>query len=367
MKLLISIGIFYPSQIGGPSNTLYWLAKELAARGFDVTVVASDAGVSSDFAPRNIWNNFDGIKIKYWADTNSFFKMIWFTIREIRNNDVLVLTSFLAKPNLFTALYAMLSGKKIIWSPRGELQVPRGWLKNAYFKVLRFIFGNYVYFHATSADEHEHLFRFMGPNIKVVNVPNYMEIPKKIEVDSEDKYLLYIGRIAKVKALENLILGIALSNEFKKQNYKLYIVGKKGGDYYREIVSLVFENNLQNHIIFKGHVEGEMKQMIFAAAKFTVLVSHSENFGNVIIESLAQGTPALTSKGTPWEILEYNNSGYWIENSPKKIGEAIDKILLLSNVEYLKMRTNAYNICLKEFDVRTNVQKWIDILQIINK
>lgn len=61
------------------------------------------------------------------------------------------------------------------------------------------------------------------------------------------------------------------------------------------------------------------------------MVSHSENFGNVIIlESLSQGTPVVASKGTPWEELNINNAGYWIDNSPDNIGQTIDKLISMS-------------------------------------
>ena len=42
MEILISAGLFYPSKLGGPANTLYWLVKALCTRNLDLSVVNSN-------------------------------------------------------------------------------------------------------------------------------------------------------------------------------------------------------------------------------------------------------------------------------------------------------------------------------------
>ena len=71
--------------------------------------------------------------------------------------------------------------------------------------------------------------------------------------------------------------------------------------------------------------------------------SHNENFGNVVVESLSQGTPVIASTGTPWQILQKYKAGYWISNSPEKIAEILDDVLILSKQEYNLMRLNSEN------------------------
>ena len=70
-------------------------------------------------------------------------------------------------------------------------------------------------------------------------------------------------------------------------------------------------------------MEGEEKYKLYANAYFSILVSHSENFGNVVIEALSQGTPVIASKGTPWEQLA-EKAGFWIDNDENSIACCID-------------------------------------------
>src|SRR5690606_4278058 len=45
MKIFFPIGAFYPSQVGGPCNTLYWHTCELTKRGIEVRVVTTSLGI----------------------------------------------------------------------------------------------------------------------------------------------------------------------------------------------------------------------------------------------------------------------------------------------------------------------------------
>lgn len=360
----MSLGIFYPSQVGGPGNTLYWLGKELVKRNVAVTAVVTDLGISSNFALRDKWYNLEGITIKYCNSKKPFliFKIIWQTLKQVPYNDVIMLSSIFYKPNFFVGIMALIMSKKVIWSPRGELLVQRGWVKKSYLYLLKILFAKRVIYHVTSQEEMASVHKFMGKTVKCVLIPNYMELPKKIRINSTDKYLLYVGRIMPIKALDKLIEGASLSKLFMSQDYKLYLAGKNEGEYYQRLVALINQKGLTNKIIFKGMVEGEDKERLFAGAKVTMLVSNTENFGNVIIESLAQGTPAITSKGTPWQILNKKQAGFWIENTPFIIGQTIDKLLGMSNDDYQQMRKNAYELCSNKFDIKTNIENWIEIL-----
>ncbi len=94
--------------------------------------------------------------------------------------------------------------------------------------------------------------------------------------------------------------------------------------------------------------------------------SITENFGNVVVESLAQGTPVIASKGTPWQILEETNAGYWIEVDVESIKNCIDTVISLNDYEYQKMRKNAFATVDNHFNIEKNIVNWDRQFQLIS-
>ena len=105
------------------------------------------------------------------------------------------------------------------------------------------------------------------------------------------------------------------------------------------------------------------KQELFASSYCSFLISESENFGNVVIEAMAQGTPVVTSLGTPWSILKENNVGYHIKNDPLSIAQVVDEVLAMPTDEYLQLRKRTYEFCVKDFSVFQNIGKWENIYE----
>ena len=118
------------------------------------------------------------------------------------------------------------------------------------------------------------------------------------------------------------------------------------------------ENALENVVCFRGHLEGSLKNEIIASSKALILPSKSENFGNVILEALAQGTPVIASKNTPWKLLVEYESGMWVDSNTKELTKAMLELLALDNTDYQQMRKNAFELCKSKFDIKTNIKVW---------
>jgi len=78
---------------------------------------------------------------------------------------------------------------------------------------------------------------------------------------------------------------------------------------------------------------------------------------------LAQSTPVIASKGTPWEVLENYSSGFWVDNSPKSLGRVIDKIIELEPDDYMIMREQSYELVNNEFNIDTKIDAWIEVYE----
>lgn len=362
MKILFPIGSFYPAQLGGPSNTIYWNAKALKSKGQEPVVVATDIGTTGIQA--NQWLDTDCGKVIYIHVKNHLlnFRHIRTICKNIPKVDVVQLTSLFYPPSFLVGLYAAVIHTKVVWSPRGELS-PAALQYGSVFKkvillIIKAIKGRVV-FHVTSEQELQDIRNIMG-DVKTLLIPNYMELPPKRErMDRGNPYFLYLGRIHPIKALDNLIGALVLSNQFQISEFNFKIAGDGDPSYVEKLQILTKEAGLSAKVHFIGRVEGSEKEQLFANAHFSILPSHSENFGNVVIESLAQGTPVVASKGTPWSVLENRNAGFWVNNSPENLCNTIERIISLDSNTYEEFRKNAFNLAIDDYDVYKNVNIWI--------
>jgi len=111
--------------------------------------------------------------------------------------------------------------------------------------------------------------------------------------------------------------------------------------YKNKLEKLVVSCNLEINIEFIGDISSPEKEKLLSQSKSVFIVSESENFSNVVVESLAQGTPVVASKGTPWDSLVDMNAGFWIDNSPEIIADKMDEIITMDDERYKDMSTNS--------------------------
>jgi glycosyltransferase involved in cell wall biosynthesis len=151
-----------------------------------------------------------------------------------------------------------------------------------------------------------------------------------------------------------------MTTDFLESDYVLKIAGRGAPGYEAELRKLVADLNLTERIQFVGQVEGDEKQKLLADAFWTIMPSHTENFGLVVLESLAQNTPVIASKGSPWEVLETEKLGFWVENSPEELSETLRRIVTMSASEYEDYRKRGRTFVIENFDITRNIQKWAD-------
>jgi len=177
------------------------------------------------------------------------------------------------------------------------------------------------------------------PNI--IDNSMFSNLEKKMS-STDNRYILFMGRISPIKNIEMLIK--AYGEIVENKNVDLIIAGDINEDfkYFTVLKNLMRKLNIENKVIFtEKRVEGDEKLALYKNAELFVLPSHSENFGMVVVESLAQGTPVISTRNTPWKQLEEYNCGYWIEKNENALKIAIEKYLDLDEIEKEKMSENA--------------------------
>ena len=236
MNILIPAWSFYPSQEGGPSNTLYWLATGMAKAGYVVRVVATNRCLKPGQVVENQWTRLNGFDVIYGSvgHHKSIMK------EEIEKCDVLIANGVCSIMNFKLNKRALRLGKKVILSPRGELFDSAvfhkgrlyGWLKCAVFAIMRMAYGQRVLYCATSAEEETSIMKYMGNNARMALIPNYMILPDKVDMDSGvESYLLYVGRLNQIKNIDIILSGLTQSPTFMTKNIKFKLAGDKRGEY----------------------------------------------------------------------------------------------------------------------------------------
>lgn len=106
-------------------------------------------------------------------------------------------------------------------------------------------------------------------------------------------YILFMGRIHEKKGLDYLIPAFASSR--MAGSHMLIIAGPIDLQYQKKLLKTISRSRISDRIFFTGMVDGPRKLALLQHADFMILPSRQENFGNVVVESLAAGTPVLLS------------------------------------------------------------------------
>lgn len=365
LKILFPIGTFYPAMVGGPSLSVYWLTRELKRYNVEPIIVTTSYGIKREHnIELNKFLETDYGRVIYIKEKN--YKLPLNTIMLIKeillkdSIDIVHLTSIFYPLSLATySLFKKKSG--IIWSPRGELldkALDKGskTVKRMYIKIIQKIISNETYFHSTSLEETKSIKKFF-PNNLIFEIPNFIRLANRQNMPIKNQ-ILYLGRLHPIKNIESLIRAIKLNEEIFKR-YKIIIAGTGDANYTNFLRKEVSRLRVEDYVKFVGHIEGEKKDQLISESKCLVLPSHSENFGMVVVEALAQGTPVIASKYTPWkELVEYN-AGFWIEPTPENITSVLKKIVTMTETDYEKMRKNALLLA-RKYDIRINIHKWLN-------
>jgi glycosyltransferase involved in cell wall biosynthesis len=141
-------------------------------------------------------------------------------------------------------------------------------------------------------------------------IQNFLQCAVSKNLYPKKDYLLYLGRIHPKKGIQTII-----QSYFKNFKFKIKIVGSGDDGYLNYLKKLVISKKLKNKIIFLKSIYNEKKNKIYAQAKYSILLSKTENFGNTILESILNYTPVIISKKTGLsDLVEKYKLGYVIKN-----------------------------------------------------
>ncbi len=245
-----------------------------------------------------------------------------------------------------TAMWAKGLGYKVVYTPHGMLEP---WIMKRHYwtkklPALLLFQKNGVQIadmlHATADSEKENLLK-LGWNKNITVIPNCVQVDKITTKESwmRNKEILFLSRVHVKKGINFLIEAVARLKD-EMQGYTVRIAGEGDEVYIAELRLMAAKLGVAELIHFEGGVYGERKWELFRRTDLFVLPTHSENFGIVVAEALASGTPVVTTKGTPWQELDECSCGWWTEIGTEATTEALRKFLQCSEDELEQMGRN---------------------------
>jgi len=326
VKVVQVIPEFPPPLIGGGGYHVYNLTKELVRRGVDVTVFTLNVGNTFLLKKTEVETHFGKAKVfrvpaSYIPKTTYPIapKLIPLLLKE--NPDIIHAHGY----QVFTTDAALTVSKikkiPLVLTLHG---FPRGFDKlthRAHFNLIGKETLKWAKKIISVSRMVAHEFRVIGvPKEKIVIIPNgvdleeYKQLPigdlfrKRLDIKENEKVVLTIGRLEKIKGFQYLIK--ALPSIIKEVGSTKLVIAGPDFNYGAKLKKLAEETNVQDNVIFYGSINGKEKFEAFSAANIVAVPSLYEGFGMLLLEAMAAGKPLVaTNTGAAPEIIQNGKNG----------------------------------------------------------
>jgi glycosyltransferase involved in cell wall biosynthesis len=204
-----------------------------------------------------------------------------------------------------------------------------------------------------------------GLHIPVVHIPNFLPTFRddhyiaetKEKMVSECFYFLFVGRLEKIKGVQNLI------PVFKKHTqYDLLIAGD--GKYEKKLKNLAA--NISN-IKFLGRLSHtELKDLYRGAVAIIVPSICYEVFGVIIVESFAMKIPVIVNNFGALPEIVLRSGGGLVYNNENELSDAMEKLVKNPGLRE-ELATNGYQAYLKYWTEDSHLEKYFSLIESIRK
>ena len=332
-------------EVGGPVRAVLDLCATLSERGHEVTLLTRDDRDAPDWREASPGRPH----IRLLGGSRPGGLLPGPAIKEagslIAAADVLHVHGAWTPSNIQLAKIARRCNTPYVISPRGMLDdwpMSQKPLKKRLFHKLvgaRFL-KQAAFIHCTVDDELRQSSKWF-PKSKGRVIPNLLDLEPYRDLPSEDlarsafpqltndrPSLLFLSRIHIKKGIEHLIEAAALLRD-RGTACDVLIAGTGDRGYVEQLKAVADRRGVGDLVSFLGLVVDDQKLSLFRTADVFVLPTFQENFGFVLVESLAAGTPVITTKGVGiWRELEASGGGRIIDSpSGDTVASAVLEVL----------------------------------------
>ncbi len=336
MKILHIVPSYKPAYVyGGPIESVAKLCEGLAAAGHTIRVYTTTANGETELpVTPNETVAIDGVPVTYFKritkDHTHVSPALWKNLyKNCRQYDVVHIHSWWNVLVIVAAVICHWRKVKVIVSPRGMLSHYIISTTNSKAKqLIHSLAGKRAlaksYFHATSEIEYEECQQLI-PGWQGFMIPNIITLPDiPIQKTKHEQFtLLFLSRIHPKKGIEFLLEALSRNSD----NMILKIAGTGEEQYINELKQRANALGIGDKVEWLGWKNREEKFIELMNADLFVLISHNENFANVVIESLHVGTPVLVSdKVGLASFVDRENMGWVTDLNADAVAERLQHI-----------------------------------------
>lgn len=336
-------------RIGGPCRAVLDLSEVLAARGHAVTILtATGPDIPSEWIPSDgragshVPRAYLGPEYRWPLPPSSFTKL---ARRLVAEADVVHLHGVWEPFNLVVSAIARRCGVPYVVTLRGMLDdwsmIKSHWKKRLYLASGgRSMLEHAAFVQCTAKAELAqstkwfprghgrvvpnllNLAAFGGPGDGSAAIARFPELARPPVI------LLFLGRVSPKKGVEHLLDAVGRLHG-EGVEVCAAIAGEAADRSYADMLqSRADRLGIKNHVHFLGHVGGTLKVSLLRAATLLVIPTSQENFGFVFYESLAAGTPVVTTNLVDTaEELRRSGGGFLVSQSGEAIAKCVSDLI----------------------------------------
>ncbi|MBX3466763.1 MAG: glycosyltransferase [Planctomycetes bacterium] len=247
--------------------------------------------------------------------------------------------------NLQVARMAARAGTRAVLSPHGMLSAwsmaQRPWRKRAFLTAFMPLLRGLDLLHCTSEQERRDVAGFVA-GVPARVVPPVLDLAAFERLPGPElarctlrlpepptPLIVFMSRLHPKKGADLLVEAVALLRSRGARSHAV-LAGAGDGAHEADLRRLIAARRLEGDVRLVGSVTGELKLSLLQAAKVVALPTHHENFGFVVPEALACGTPVLTTRGLDlWREFESSGAVWTAERSAAPFAAALERALAL--------------------------------------
>lgn len=351
---------------GGPAVSVSVLIREWNKNGQEILLCSSDASSDGSIKSDDVQLG-ENVKVRlyhsYWFKRWAFglgaIPAIFETCKQAK---FVYINGNATWPMTLAPIICRILRRPYIVALRGGLMPEhvesiqkKKYYKWIYYRLLSFPFLRKAsVIHCTTKIEAKAAHRWLGKDMKIIIVPNGIELNHIKQTSMPPKtglIISYVGRISQEKGINGFI---RVWLKCKRKDDLIIVAGSGTGAYFKEFNQLVKLS--EGSVAYKGYLDAMMVSEVVGQSHMLVLPSGiesrdvRENFGNTVAEALSLGRPVMVTRGLSWDHIEDEEIGFLFDRNEDSVRSIINKAQNINEITLKEMSSAAHNYALDHLE-----------------